>query len=83
MKRKFRDITKDLNVIVEPKRKLVIVRPDYLYCDICFDKVYNYHTCRPPYVYCSRDCYEVLILSQINNYIDENKNNNDFMILDN
>ena len=53
------------------KRKLSdINKPTYLLCDICNTPVYNYEMCTKPHTYCSRDCYEVLVLSQKNDYID-------------
>jgi len=54
MKRKFSEISK----------------PEYLLCDICSTPVYNYEECTQPFTYCSRECYEVLVLSQKNDYLD-------------
>ena len=58
MKRKYNEIN------------LVIYSPAWLPCDICNKKVYNHKLCTKPYTYCSRECVEVLILSQKNDYID-------------
>lgn len=78
MKRKYSDINKDLT----------IKSPPFLRCEICNKKVYSYQLCTQPYVYCSLECLEVLLLSQKNDYLDANnmkRTNNftDLMILDN
>ena len=53
------------------KRKLSEINtPTYLLCDVCYTPVYNYEMCTKPHTYCSRDCYEVLVLSQKNDFID-------------
>ena len=58
MKRKYNEIN------------LVIHTPAFLPCDICHNKVYHYKLCTKPYTYCSMDCLEVMILSQKNDYMD-------------
>ena len=53
------------------KRKLSeINKPTYLLCDKCNTPVYNYEMCKKLDTYCSRDCCEVLVLSQKNDFID-------------
>ncbi len=53
------------------KRKFDEIKvPDYLPCDICKNPVYNYRFMTAPFVYCSRDCLELLVLSFKNDYLD-------------
>ena len=47
-----------------------ISNPQFLLCDICSTPVYNYELCTQPHTYCSRECYEELVLSQKNDYLD-------------
>ena len=61
MKRKYSEITKEL-----------VIKPvEYLVCEICGNKVINYHLRTKPHVYCSLDSYSVLMLSKKNGYLDE------------
>ena len=78
MKRKFNDITKQMNCKSEYKRTLTIKKTDTLPCEICNDPVKNYRECISPYVYCSYDCLSIIILSNKNDYLDTN----DLMIFD-
>ena len=39
----------------------------YLICDICNEKVYDYKTCQNNCIYCSYDCLSVLMLNNMNN----------------
>ena len=53
------------------KRKLdELIVPDYLPCDVCKNRVYNYRFMTAPFVYCCMDCFELLILSFKNDYLD-------------
>ena len=61
MKRKYSDL--EIN-------QLKINKPHFLLCEICNNKVFNYELCSSPYIYCSNDCLEVLILSHKNSYMD-------------
>ena len=61
-KRKFSDISKDTVLELKPI--------DWLLCEICSKRVYRYRECSKVGVYCSRDCYEILILSKKNDYLD-------------
>ena len=38
----------------------------YLVCYVCREKVYNYGICQK-YVYCSYDCFSILMLADMNN----------------
>ena len=64
MKRKFSEISKESS--------LTIYKPITLPCDICNAPV-NYELCCGNCIYCSLDCYEVIYLSNINDYIDVKK----------
>jgi len=66
MKRKFSDMNK-----IETKKEMRISKPDYLLCEICGNRCYNYELCFSPYIYCSRACYEVLFLSKQTTYFHE------------
>ena len=60
-KRKYNEIS---------KHNLNIKKIDYLPCDICNRNVYHYRLCTSPYVYCSYDCFSILVLSFKNDYLD-------------
>ena len=79
MKRKFIDITKQMNCKTEYKKTLRIKKIDTLPCEICHDPVKNYRECISPYVYCSYDCLSIIILSNKNDYLDTD---DDLMIFD-
>ena len=66
MKRKFSDTVK-----IETKKEMKISKPDYLLCEICGNRCYDYEQCVSPSVYCSRSCYEVLFLSKQTTFLDE------------
>ena len=87
-KRKFDKISKR-------ETDLKIQKIEYLLCECCQEKVYNYQECGNM-IFCSNDCKEVLILSKKQTYLDENGNDrgfkspmkriesdNDLMMLDN
>ena len=51
------------------KRKISLPRLQtipYLLCDVCREKVYNYGICQK-YIYCSYDCFSILVLNDIIN----------------
>ena len=82
MKRKF-DILQMMNIEVEKKHKedikqkpknLKVEVPHTLPCQICGIPVKEYAKCTSPYVYCSLDCLEVIVLSEKNDYLDECSN---------
>ena len=57
------------------KRKrdqLVIVVPEYIRCEICKNKIYNYRNYSSKVILCSYDCYSIWKLSQQDTYLDEN-----------
>ena len=81
MKRKYENITKPLKVTYGETKKLVVLRPSYLLCDVCHVPVYFYEYCIGNDVYCSRSCYDVLQLSKKNEYLDINDKRN-FMEID-
>ena len=62
-KKRKRNILEQLNVTV--------VIPEYILCECCKNKVYNYKLCQSDMIYCSRACYEVLVLSRQNKFLDE------------
>ena len=68
MKRKFSGIN---NCITIKKVK-------YLLCEICSERVYTYQQCQGNYIYCSQDCFEILVLSNKNDYIDVKSKVNSF-----
>ena len=68
MKRKY-DIMKMMNIEVKPKPILKVEIPRALPCQICKNPVEDYAKCTSPYVYCSIDCLEILILSEKNDYL--------------
>ena len=70
MKRKYEDITKPLKATYGETKKLVVLRPSYLLCDVCHVPVYFYEYCIGNDVYSSRSCFEVLRPSKKNNYLD-------------
>ena len=47
---------------------LTISKVPFLPCDICHSRVYNYRFCTSPFVYCSYDCYALLVLSNKNGW---------------
>ena len=51
--------------------KVTVIVPNFLLCDCCKTAVYNYQLCQSDIIYCSRACYEVLMLSKQNRYLDE------------
>ena len=62
-KYKLNDTDSSLN----KKRKLTPLQPvEYLPCDICNDRVYNYVRCINHFTYCSHDCYSILMLTYYN-----------------
>ena len=58
----------------EIDKELTIHKPRFLPCDVCNKKVYSYHLCTSPYVYCSLDCVAILILSEQNRMLHEKEN---------
>ena len=53
------------------KRKLEeIQRADYVICEICTDKIYDYEITGQNY-FCSCDCYSVYVLSNQQTYLHE------------
>ena len=56
--------------------KLKIHKPRWLPCDVCKEKVFSYHLCTSPFIFCSMDCLEILVLSQKNGMLHED--NKDF-----
>lgn len=63
-KRKYSQITK-------PDHNLQLQPIFWLFCECCRNRVYNYRLCEHHIIYCSRSCYEVLVLSRKNGYLDE------------
>ena len=59
-KRKRSNIKK---YIPSPLKKI-----EYLKCDICHCKVYEYKQCQNNWIYCSYDCLSVLFLNYINEH---------------
>ena len=64
--RSHEDLTK-----IEKKRKkpiLQINKVEYLLCEICRSKVYDYKKCVGSHIYCTHntDCLEVLVLKSMN-----------------
>lgn len=51
---------------VSKKPKLYIKNVDMLPCDIC-KTMCNYKFCLYPHVYCSEDCYDIILLRTLNN----------------
>ena len=45
--------------------------PEFLRCECCNNRVYEYRTCVAKLIYCSRACYEVLFLSKQTTYFHE------------
>ena len=84
MKRKFNDISKALNIVTEQK-KLRIVKPEFLKCEICSEPVKNYNLCVGHHIYCSYDCYAIILLSMKQGLLHEKNEdvdyNDDLMIL--
>ena len=62
-KKRKRNILQEMNVTV--------IVPNFLLCDCCKNKVFNYQLCQSDMIYCSRACYEVLMLSKLKRYLDE------------
>ena len=52
---------------------LIISPVLFLKCECCGKSVMEYKLCGGNMIYCSIDCQEVLILSQKNGYLDQNK----------
>ena len=67
-KRKYSDIVTELNGISE---EIHIKVPDYLHCDICNKRIYNYRELQNDFMVCSYDCYSILVLSRQNRYLHE------------
>ena len=64
-KKRKRDCSDSINVY----EKLTISSIPFLPCDICNRRVYHYRECTRPHVYCSYDCYAILILSFKNDFL--------------
>ena len=58
---------------LESKDGLTISPILFLKCECCGKSVMEYKLCGGNMIYCSIDCQEVLILSQKNGYLDQNK----------
>ncbi len=53
------------------KRKFIeIEKPEYMLCEICGDRIYNYELKGQNY-FCSCDCYSVYVLSKQQTYLHE------------
>ena len=76
-KRKFNDITKIIKIKSE-NRKLIIIKIDKIPCMACGIDVYYYKLCRYHVIYCSYDCFSILMLSNKQGYLDENNENSSF-----
>ena len=70
-KRKFIDITEQMNCKTEYKH-LRIQKILSLPCEICQNPVpvENFNMCISGHVYCSEDCFEIILLSYKNDYLD-------------
>ena len=53
----------DLDKISLPRLKPIL----YLNCEICSTKVYQFKSCQNNWMYCSYDCFSILMLNSINN----------------
>ena len=60
MKRKYSEMSNEIKLTIKPIK--------YLKCEVCNRRVYNYRLCTNNVVYCSGDCYEVLMLSKKKGY---------------
>ena len=67
-KRKYNDIVTELNGTAE---EIHIKVPDYLNCDVCKKRIYNYRELQHDYMVCSYDCYSILYLSRQNRFLHE------------
>ena len=67
---------KRLHSEISSKKDLRITPVEYLQCEICGKRCYNFKLCNQPYTYCSKDCLEILILSQKNDYLDVKNRDN-------
>ena len=46
------------------KRKILYIQTVlFLPCDVCQNPVYDYSLCISPHVYCSVECFEILVLT--------------------
>ena len=70
MKRK-REILSELNVQIEPAKKLQVQCPNYFICEVCSSPVTNYELCNGNFIYCSEDCYTILYLAKQNRMLHE------------
>ena len=54
----------------EPKKAktLRIENVLFLPCDICQNPVYDYSLCISPHVYCSVECFEIIVLKYFCNF---------------
>ena len=73
----------DLTEIENKKQKsiLQINKIEYLLCEVCRSKVYDYKKCVGSHVYCDEDCFEILVLKSINDS-ERTSFEDDLMILD-
>ena len=79
MKRKIEDITKTMNIKCENRKvRLNINIPEKLPCMICGIDVFNYKMCMYHLVYCSYDCFSILMLSNKQGYLHEKDTNISF-----
>ena len=56
--------------------QLTIAPIKWLPCNICNRRVYHYRECTSQYVYCSYDCFSILMLSMKNDYLHSKDTNN-------
>ena len=49
--------------------KMTLAPIKWLPCNICQRRVYHYRECTGQYVYCSYDCFAILMLSMKNDYL--------------
>ena len=52
---------------------LHVYSPRSLYCQICGDRVYQFELCVRNYIYCSYDCYALLVLSSKHGFLHDLK----------
>ena len=77
MKRKIEDITKTMNIKCENRKVILNINiPEKLPCMICGIGVFNYKMCMYHLVYCSYDCFSILMLPNKQGYLHEKKYTN-------
>ena len=76
-KRKFSDIVNMFNGSREIV-KLSVKPIEYLHCEVCNKRIYDYKSLNKNYICCCYDCFSVLYLHNQKTFLDEKEKNKTF-----